>query len=80
MAQSNEVNAIYVSAANVPTNIATIHTYAAPPKDFNPLTAAAARISPPTVSRSGPTSKLTHSAMRPGKERCSRRRSAGMEI
>lgn len=39
-AQSDAVRAIYMSAGNVPTNIATVHTYADPPKGFNPLTAS----------------------------------------
>ena len=38
-AESEAVRAIYVSAANVPTNIAGIRTYAEPPKGFNPVTA-----------------------------------------
>ncbi len=38
-AESDAVRAIYLSAANVPTNLANIHTYAEPPKGFNPLTA-----------------------------------------
>ena len=38
-AQSDAVRAIYVSAANVPTNIPGIHTYAEPPKGFNPVRA-----------------------------------------
>ena len=38
-AQSDAVRAIYLSAANVPTNLANIHTYADPPKGFNPLAA-----------------------------------------
>jgi hypothetical protein len=39
-AQSDSVRALYLTAANVPTNIASIHTYADPPKGFNPLTAS----------------------------------------
>jgi len=39
LAESDAVRAIYLSAANVPTNLANIHTYAEPPKGFNPLTA-----------------------------------------
>jgi hypothetical protein len=38
-AESDTVRALYVSAANVPTNIPGIRTYAEPPKGFNPLTA-----------------------------------------
>jgi hypothetical protein len=38
-AESDAVRAIYISAANVPTNIPGIHTYAEPPKGFNPVTA-----------------------------------------
>lgn len=38
-AESDAVRAIYASAANVPTNIPGIDTYAEPPKGFNPLTA-----------------------------------------
>jgi hypothetical protein len=38
-AQSDTVRQIYISAANVPTNIPGIHTYAAPPTGFNPVTA-----------------------------------------
>ncbi|MFY9643858.1 MAG: hypothetical protein WAK29_01690 [Terriglobales bacterium] len=40
MGQSDGVRAIYLSAGNVPTNLANIHTYAEPPRAFNPLTAA----------------------------------------
>src|ERR1700677_2309347 len=40
MAESDAVRAIYLSAANVPTNIASIHTYPEPPTGFNPLTAS----------------------------------------
>jgi len=39
-AESDAVRAIYLSAANVPTNITGINTYAEPPKGFNPLTAS----------------------------------------
>lgn len=39
LAESDAVRAIYLSAGNVPTNLANIHTYAEPPKGFNPLTA-----------------------------------------
>ncbi len=39
LAESDAVRTIYLSAANVPTNLANIHTYADPPKGFNPLTA-----------------------------------------
>jgi hypothetical protein len=39
-AQSDAVRAMYLSAANVPTNIAGIHTYPEPPKGLNPLTAS----------------------------------------
>ena len=39
-AQSDAVRAIYVSAANVPTNIPDIRTYAEPPKGFKPGTAS----------------------------------------
>jgi hypothetical protein len=38
--ESETVRAIYLSAANVPTNIAGINTYPEPPKSFNPLTAS----------------------------------------
>ncbi len=41
MAQSAAVNQLYVSAAQAPTNIATVHTYALPPQGFNPVTASA---------------------------------------
>src|SRR5579871_901425 len=41
MAQSAAVNQLYVSAANVATNIASVHTYAPPPQGFNPVTASA---------------------------------------
>jgi hypothetical protein len=41
MAQSSALNQLYVSAAQVPTNIVTVHTYAAPPQGFNPVTATA---------------------------------------
>ncbi len=37
--ESEAARAIYLSAATVPTNLANIHTYADPPKGFNPLTA-----------------------------------------
>ena len=37
--QSEAVQNLYVSAANVPTNIAGVHTYATPREGFNPLTA-----------------------------------------
>jgi hypothetical protein len=40
MAQSDAVRALYLSAANVPTNIASIHTYPEPPNGFNPVTAS----------------------------------------
>jgi hypothetical protein len=43
-AQSDAVRALYLSAANVPTNIASIHTYAEPPKGFNPLAASDAEL------------------------------------
>jgi hypothetical protein len=39
-AQSDDVSALYASAANVPTNITGIHMYAVPPNGFNPLTAS----------------------------------------
>jgi len=39
LAESDAVRTIYLSAANVPTNLANIHTYADPPKGFNPVTA-----------------------------------------
>jgi hypothetical protein len=35
----NAARVIRASAANVPTNISSIHTYAAPPKGFDPLAA-----------------------------------------
>ncbi|MGA9039479.1 MAG: G1 family glutamic endopeptidase [Terriglobales bacterium] len=38
-AQSDAVRAIYASAANIPTKIPGIHTYATPAKNFSPLTA-----------------------------------------
>ncbi|MGA3090222.1 MAG: hypothetical protein ABSD75_16540 [Terriglobales bacterium] len=38
-AESDAVRAIRASAATVPTNIPGIHTYAEPPKGFNPVTA-----------------------------------------
>ena len=38
-AEDNAVRAIRASAATVPTNIPGIHTYAEPPKGFNPVTA-----------------------------------------
>jgi len=38
-AQSDALANLYLSAANVPTNIAGIHTYAEPPKGFSPLAA-----------------------------------------
>jgi hypothetical protein len=38
-AESDAVRELYVSAANVSTNIPGIRTYAEPPKGFNPLTA-----------------------------------------
>jgi len=38
-AQSDLVRNLYVSAANVPTNVAGVHTYATPREGFNPLTA-----------------------------------------
>ena len=40
MAQSDTVRALYISAANVPTNITSIHTYAEAPKGFNPVAAS----------------------------------------
>jgi peptidase A4-like protein len=40
-AQSDAVNAIYLSAAHVPTNVTEIKTYATPPAGFNPLSASA---------------------------------------
>ncbi|MFZ1918506.1 MAG: hypothetical protein WAU58_13095 [Terriglobales bacterium] len=40
LAESDAVRALYVSAANVPTNITGIHSYAAPPKGFNPVAAS----------------------------------------
>lgn len=43
-AQSDAVLQIYVSAANVPTNVPGIYTYVAPPKDFNILTATDAEL------------------------------------
>jgi Peptidase A4 family len=43
-AESDAVRAIYVSAASVPTNIPGIHTYAEPPKGFNPVTATDAQL------------------------------------
>jgi hypothetical protein len=39
MGENDAVRAIYLSAANLPTNLANIHTYAEPPKGFNPLVA-----------------------------------------
>lgn len=39
MAESDAARAIYLSAGNVPTNLANIHTYVEPPKGFNALTA-----------------------------------------
>src|SRR5215469_17601282 len=39
-AESDAAHAIYLSAANVPTNVAGINTYPDPPKGFNPLTAS----------------------------------------
>lgn len=39
-AESDAARGIRISAANVPTNIANINTYADPPKGFNPLTAS----------------------------------------
>jgi len=38
-AESDAVRAIYASAGNIPTNRAGIHTYAEPPKGFNPVAA-----------------------------------------
>src|ERR1700728_4540668 len=38
-AQSDAVRAIYVSTATVRTNIPGIHSYAEPPKEFDPVTA-----------------------------------------
>jgi len=38
-AENDTVRAIRASAATVPTNIPGIHTYAKPPKGFNPVTA-----------------------------------------
>jgi hypothetical protein len=37
--KSDALAAIYASAANVPTNIPGMHTYAEPPKGFDPVTA-----------------------------------------
>ena len=39
-AQNEAAKALYLSAANIPTNIAAIHTYPEPPRSFNPLTAS----------------------------------------
>ena len=39
-AQSDVVRNLYVSAANIPTNVAGVHTYATPREGFNPLTAS----------------------------------------
>ena len=39
-AQNDAVRNLYLSAANVPTNITGIHTYAEPPKGFNPVAAS----------------------------------------
>jgi hypothetical protein len=39
-AQSDSARVVYESAATVPTNIPGIHTYPAPPADFNPLEAS----------------------------------------
>jgi Peptidase A4 family len=44
MAESDAVRAIYLSAANMPTNLAGIYTYTDPPKAFNPLTASDAEL------------------------------------
>lgn len=38
-AQSDALSNLYLSAANVPTNIVGIHTYAEPPKGFSPVAA-----------------------------------------
>jgi hypothetical protein len=43
-AESDAVRAIYLSGANVPTNVAEINTYPEPPKMFNPLTASDAEL------------------------------------
>jgi hypothetical protein len=40
LSQSDIVRSIYNSSASVPTNIEGIRTFAAPPADFNPMTAA----------------------------------------
>jgi hypothetical protein len=40
LGESDAVRAIYLSAGNVPTNLPNIHTYAEPPKGFNPLVAS----------------------------------------
>src|ERR1700736_3581146 len=57
--QSEAVQSLYVSAANVPTNIAGVHTYATPREGFNPLTATDVELAnlPPTASRHGPTNR-----------------------
>jgi hypothetical protein len=39
-AETDAAQAIRASAANVPTNIPGVYTYAEPPKEFNPVTAA----------------------------------------
>jgi hypothetical protein len=39
-AQSDAVRQIYLTAANVPTNVAGVNTYPDPPKGFNPLNAS----------------------------------------
>jgi hypothetical protein len=39
-AESDAAQAIRASGANVPTNIPGVYTYAEPPKEFNPVTAA----------------------------------------
>jgi len=38
-AESPSASALYSSAANVPTNVSGVFTYAEPPADFNPVTA-----------------------------------------
>ena len=40
LGETDAVRAIYLSAGNVPTNLPNIHTYAEPPKGFNPLVAS----------------------------------------
>jgi hypothetical protein len=58
-AQSDALGELYVSASNVPTNIAGVHTYATPREGFNPLTATDVELAnlPPTASRHGPTNR-----------------------